>query len=307
MPVTQLLKVSITVEHLSATAAMFYASRLGLTAEPQTPVYGQAFRSLLDLDESVSIQALSIRVGKQEIELLRFTPEGAPYPSERASNDQWFQHVALVCGDISAVWQRLKATPSEAITEGAPVLLPPNTGSVTAFKFRDPEGHPLELISFPQGVGAPVWQQSSGSGILGYDHTAISVMDLDRSIAFYQGLLGLTIAGRSLNTGPEQGRLDGLEGCEVDVVALAPASVTTPHVELLHYRTPRGRSLSTPVRANDVASARQVHKVDDLEALVRRLVAAGVEFVSPGVVTLRDGARAAAVRDPDGHMIVFMG
>jgi hypothetical protein len=29
--------------------------------------------------------------------------------------------------------------------------------------------------------------------------------------------------------------------------------------------------------------------------------------VSPGAVTLKGGAKAAAIRDPDGHMIVLMG
>jgi hypothetical protein len=30
-------------------------------------------------------------------------------------------------------------------------------------------------------------------------------------------------------------------------------------------------------------------------------------FVSPGVVTLKDGGKAASIRDPDGHMILLMG
>ena len=35
-------------------------------------------------------------------------------------------------------------------------------GGVAAFKFRDPDGHPLELIQFPAGVGDPRWQAKSG-------------------------------------------------------------------------------------------------------------------------------------------------
>ena len=56
-----------------------------------------------------------------------------------------------------------------------------------------------------------------------------------------------------------------------------------------------------------VASARQIHRVNDLDALVGRLEAEGVTFVSSGLVTLKHGGRAAAIRDPDGHMIVLMG
>jgi hypothetical protein len=47
--------------------------------------------------------------------------------------------------------------------------------------------------------------------------------------------------------------------------------------------------------------------VNDVIGLVRQLEAADAPFVSPGIVTLKDGGKAAAVRDPDGHMIVLMG
>ena len=305
MPVTQLLRVGVTVADLGRTAS-FYRDGLGLAVGPEHAFADSAWNRLLGLDAGGTARGADVAVGRQIIRLVAYDPPGAPYPAERSSNDQWFQHVALVAGDIAAVWQRLMRASPSAITEGPPVLLPPNTGSVTAFKFRDPEGHPLELISFPQGVGDPRWQEGTESGLRGYDHTAIAVMDPERSLAFYEGLLGFRVGGRSLNQGPAQDRLDGLSGCAVDVVALQPASIPTPHVELLHYRTPPGRMLAAPVRANDVASARQFHEVDDLFGLVRRLEAADAPFASPGIVTLKDGGRAAAVRDPDGHMVVLM-
>jgi catechol 2,3-dioxygenase-like lactoylglutathione lyase family enzyme len=306
MPVTRLLRVSITVADLAGTAA-FYRDWLGLDVGPEQSLGDPAWADLLGLEPDSTARAVDIMVGGHAIKLVAFDPLGQPYPAMRASNDQWFEHVALVAGDMTAAWERLEGgTPGE-VTIGAPVLLPPNTGSVTAFKFRDPEGHPLELISFPKGVGAPVWHQTPGSGILGYDHTAISVMDMERSVDFYTGLLGFHIGGRSLNQGPEQDRLDELPACEVDVVALQPSEVATPHVELLHYRTPPGRTLTAPVNANDVAAARQVHQVDDLETLAKRLKEADVPIVSSGIVTLKAGGRAASVRDPDGHMIVLKG
>ncbi|MGH6736008.1 MAG: VOC family protein [Methyloceanibacter sp.] len=304
MAVTQLIRISITVADLAAATA-FYHDALGLDVGPELALGDPAWNALLGLDSGTTARAVDVALGRQTLKLVKFDPPGRPYPSERASNDQWFQHVALVAGDIGAAWRRLMRWPPGVITEGEPVLLPPNTGKVTAFKFRDPEGHPLELIAFPADVGAPVWHQGADPGIRGYDHTAIAVVDVERSVAFYTGLLGLKIGGRSLNKGPEQDRLDGLAGCEVDVVALQPADVATPHVELLHYRTPQGRA-SPEVRANDVASVRQIHKVDDLDALVTQLEKAGTTFVSPGIVSLRQGGRAAAIRDPDGHMIVLL-
>lgn len=304
MPVTELIRVSITVADLVGTGA-FYRDALGLEVGAEQALGDPAWNTLLGLDAGTTARAVDVTVGDRIVRLVAFDPPGEPYPEERASNDQWFEHVALVTGDINAVWERLERSSPGVITEGGPVLLPPNTGAVTAFKFRDPEGHPLELIAFPKGVGDPQWQ-TGPAGIRGYDHTAIAVTDVERSTAFYTELLGFHVGGRSLNKGPEQDQLDGLMGCEVDVVALQPERVPTPHVELLHYRTPPGRTLTSEVKANDVAAARQVHKVDDLEALTKTLEAANVPFVLPGIVTLKNGGKAAAIRDPDGHMIVLL-
>ncbi len=305
MPVTRLIRVSITVADLAGTAA-FYRDALGLEVGPERSLHDPAWNALLGLRPGTRARACGIVIGQQALDIVAFEPPGRPYPPERTSDDQWFQHLALVCGNIVQVSRRLEARHPGVITRGSPVHLPPNTGGVTAFKFRDPEGHPLELISFPAGVGAPLWHEMSADGILGYDHTAIAVMDLERSLSFYSGLLGLRVAARSLNQGLEQDELDALAHCEVDVRALEPTVVATPHVELLHYRTPRGRTLPAAPNANDVAAAIQVHEVDALDPLVGRLEAEGVLFVSPGVVSLDNGGKAASIRDPDGHMLLLV-
>ena len=45
--------------------------------------------------------------------------------------------------------------------------------------------------------------------------------------------------------------------------------------------------------------------VADLDRQVRTLEQHHVRFVSPGIVTLADGSRAAMVRDPDGHALLL--
>ena len=117
-----------------------------------------------------------------------------------------------------------------------PVTLPISAGGVTAVKFRDPEGHPLEFLQFPRGAN-PDW---NGSGIMGIDHSAISVSDVAASRRFY-ARLGLSEAGATVNQGPTQDALDGLDGVEVEVVPMNPAD-KPPHVEMLGYRHPIGRA-----------------------------------------------------------------
>jgi len=42
-----------------------------------------------------------------------------------------------------------------------------------------------------------------------------------------------------------------------------------------------------------------------LEQQVQSLDGHRARFVSPGIVTLKDGRRAAMVRDPDGHALLL--
>src|SRR3954471_390707 len=80
------------------------------------------------------------------------------------------------------------------ISRNGPERLPPNTGSVTAYKFRDPEGHPLELTTFPPGVGSAKWHAPRGDSVfLGIDHSAITVASSAAAIAFYCDILGMSV------------------------------------------------------------------------------------------------------------------
>lgn len=304
MHVIELLRISMTVRELPRAEA-FYCEALGFVRREETVIDEPAWMQLMGLESPSTARVVALRLRAQEVELVVFNPPGRPYREIRAANDQWFQHIAIVVDDIDAVWARLQRLSPIGITNGGPQRLPSNTGGVTAFKFRDPEGHPLELLHFPPAVGADVWHENTGAVILGYDHSAIVVQNIEQSISFYTDLLGFHIAARTLNRGSEQDRLDGLANTEVDVVAMEPAEVATPHLELLCYRKPPGQAPCREIRANDIECTRQILRVDDLGGLVGRLKEAGVTFVSPGIVTLSGGGQATAIRDPDGHMIVL--
>ena len=182
-----------------------------------------------------------------------------------------------------------------AISRGGAQHLPPEAGGVAAFKFRDPDGHPLELIQFPPG--SP-WDTGAAGLTLGYDHSALSVVDTERSIAFYTDLLGFRVTARQVNHGPAQDRLDGVDGVHVDVVTLRPAGRGTPHVELLGYR---GTKAADPLwDASDIVADRLVLQVGDLSNTAGLLVAAGHHpFASD--------AESLLVRDPSGHVLMCVG
>lgn len=208
-----------------------------------------------------------LRLGAAWIDLDRYDAEGRPYPAEADAASLLFQHFALVTDDVAEAWSRARAAGARTITAGGePVTLPKRAGGVTAIKFSDPEGHPLELIRFPDSA-AKGW---TGTGVLGIDHSAIAVADAAASRAFYEKF-GLAEKGATFNHGPEQARLDGLSEPEVDVLPLHPPA-HSPHLELLGYRSQAGRPAG-PVGVADVAATRIVWEAD-----------------APGLV-----------RDPDGH------
>ena len=230
-------------------------------------------------------RATVLRLGREVIELLAFARPGRPYPPDSRSFDLWFQHFAIVVSNMRDAYTRLGATTGwTPISTDGPQHLPASSGGVTAFKFRDPEGHPLELLEFPPDKVPPAWQGLRHEGpCLGIDHSAIAVADTAASVGFYKQF-GFEVAARSLNRGVEQERLDNAPGAVVEVTALALPDAPGPHLELLAYRHPVGRP-APPMDESDVARTRLVLEV-----------ARGSADPSP-----------ATVRDPDGHELVLAG
>jgi catechol 2,3-dioxygenase-like lactoylglutathione lyase family enzyme len=270
----RILRITRVVSDLDRAEA-FYRDALGFSAVAR----GRATLAALGLDDEGAREVV-MRLGAEIIALVRPATLGRPYPPDSRSNDLWFQHLAIVVSDMDAAYAHLAACPDwRAISEG-PQLLPPSDGAVRAFKFRDPDGHPLELIWFPPGQGRAVWQQdASGALFLGIDHSALSIASTWRSLGFYRAL-GWRVSDQTLNRGPAQDRLDGLAGVRVRVTGLRPASASGPGLELLAYRPPgRPAGITCP---NDVAT----------------------DWVTVAVSPPR-GDASRVVRDPDGHLLLL--
>ena len=285
-------------EHFFAEAFAFETvSRAG--EDPSLPV-------LLGTPEASTRQTI-MRLGEQEIGVIAFDPPGRAYPAGGNATDLWFQHFAIIVADMDAAYARLQQVGRYLpISQGGPQRLPPSSGSVSAFKFRDAEGHPLELLAFPEEGRPPYWSAKAADALfLGIDHSAMAVSNTARSVAFYEQCFGLSLAEQTENSGPEQARLDGQPGATVTVTGLKPAQTATPHVELLGYRMGTRRPIADATTARDLAATFFLLEAEGAAAGVEALTAAGARFGSPGVVTLADGRPAVAVLDPDGHRIVI--
>ena len=287
----RVLRIDFTSGDLSRTRAFYEALGFVARAEP-APVDG-AELALFGLGEARA-ERLTLHLGDADVSFLRFDPPGRPYPQGSTATDLWFQHIAIAVSDMAEAHARAMAAGAVPITREGPQRLPPDTGSVTAFKFRDPDGHPLELLHFPAGTGAAAWQvPDPASPFLGIDHTAMSVADVPASIAFLAGL-GLTAEDGSHNAGPAQDRLDDVAAVRCRVVPVKPPE-TPPHVELLGYETGTRRPMPADTRADDIWATRTWLDVSSLsgDGLTR-------------AAALPGGTRAALRHDPSGHLFVLL-
>jgi catechol 2,3-dioxygenase-like lactoylglutathione lyase family enzyme len=136
--------------------------------------------------------------------------------------------------------------------------------------------------------------------VVGVDHVSIAVADLDRSLEFYEGLLGLTVRDRGEIDPALIERMTGISGA---VVTFVDVELGSRLLELLHYDT-----AEPPPVAPRLSQAGGIHiglGVDNAQAVYERLTGAGVKPLSPPVPLPEDGSDWAGslvfyVRDPDG-------
>jgi len=299
--------VGLTVSDMERSVD-FYTRVLDFEQTSDHAAGGPAYEAL-DGVPGARLRVVRLRLGEECLELTEYvTSRGRPAPADSRSNDRWFQHVAIIVSDMDRAYARLREFKVQQAST-APQLLPktiPNAAGIRAFYFRDPDGHPLEILQFPPDKGDPKWQRVSGRLFLGIDHTAIVVRSTPASLAFYRDVLGFRVAGESFNFGTEQEHLNNVAGARLRITGLRAAE--GPGIEFLEYVAPTdGRPYPPDERPNDLVHWQTTVRVPDADtaaALVRR---GHFRLVSTGATELPDSAlgfrRGLLVRDPDGHVV----
>jgi catechol 2,3-dioxygenase-like lactoylglutathione lyase family enzyme len=299
--------VGLTVSDMDSSVA-FYTTVLEFEKVSDRELTGEAYEKLQGVFGTRQ-RVVRLRLGEEYLELTEFlAPRGRPAPPDARSNDRWFQHVAIIVSDMDSAYARLRrfeVQHASTAPQRLPETIPPAAG-VRAFYFRDPDGHPLEVLQFPPDEGDPRWHRHEGRLFLGIDHTAIVVGNTAASLGFYRDVLGFRVAGESMNFGPEQERLNNVRGARLRITGLRASA--GPGIEFLEYLSPRdGRSFPADERANDLVHWHTTILVPDAQAAAAALRRGKFHLVSPGAVSLPDTAlgfeRGVRVRDPDGHVI----
>jgi catechol 2,3-dioxygenase-like lactoylglutathione lyase family enzyme len=141
--------------------------------------------------------------------------------------------------------------------------------------------------------------------IIAADHTGITVTNLERSVAFWQDVLGFELSHRAHHTGDLASEVTGVPGAEISIAVLKGYG---HKIELLEYLAPANRK-NVDLRPCDVGSVHVALMVDNLDPVLSTIAASGwraagePQTLNTGPNT---GKRVVYVRDPDGITIELM-
>ena len=298
--------ISLTVTNADRSGE-FYTKALGFEVVSDA-IDGKEYVNLAAMPPS-RMRIITLKLGEERIRLKQYLDiKGKSIPLDSQSNDLWFQHLAIVVSDMDRAYAHLQAFPIEPIST-APQTIPPGNKEaayIQAFKFRDPDRHPLELICFPLDKGQKKWHQKSHSLFLGIDHTAIAIANTEQSLQFYRDRLGMQVDGGSFNWRETQARMDGLLNAKVLITALRPAQEGLG-IELLDYIQPAdGRPIPFDLKSDDLAYVQVELIVSDINEVVKQLQQHKLQVLPVVHLDDRGTQQGYLVQDPTGHSILLV-
>ncbi len=147
------------------------------------------------------------------------------------------------------------------------------------------------------GTGTGI-DECSVTGSMQFKHVALSVAEIECSIAFYRDLLGFKVVLR-LECPPEQGlgKVVGLPGCSALIAHLQLGGAM---LELFEYLDPRGKPIPPHHTQADNGFTHLGFASDDIHADYERLKSNGVKFYGQPV-ECRPSVWNAYFYGPDGE------
>ena len=301
----------------------WYCDRLGFKEESRDNLEGAWIGQLFGCSADLWISRSILSLGCERLQLWQWESKSGvdsstqlmrPTPADSRSNDRWFQHICMVTRNLGDCFSGPLQSNTTMISKAVQTLPEWNQGAagIQAVKFMDPQGHPLELLEFPADKGNPRWHtlQSGSSQPMGIDHTAIGISDTPTSLRFYRDLLGLRLIGGSVNHGPEQDGLDGLDQTMVEISSLRPVGGEMG-IEFLNYQQPAGGRNRSDAQITDLCDWKiliESSSVEEQHVTLQDSEWAG----SCGPLVELDPsfcgkAKGFFVRDPDKHAVIVLG
>jgi catechol 2,3-dioxygenase-like lactoylglutathione lyase family enzyme len=272
--------VTVSVSDVDKSLA-FYRDLLGF------PVLGRLF-----YPNKVGLVIDFLDIGNNGI-LEIFSFKAPTKPTEWIPNDLQLgmRHSAYKVKSVDATTARLKDAGVEFTLE------PLNaTGGVRIAFFKDPDGTLLEIVegelSYHQVGQAPLAlptpSGAPGKSELCYDHVTLTVSNLDKALAFYQGVLGFPALGQLV--------MNDKRGFVITYLQFGNSVL-----ELFSFSQPTVYHTWNPDET--VLGLKHIGLlVDDVDAVAAKLVSAGVRIIYPPNDALGD-VKTCFFADPDGNAL----
>jgi catechol 2,3-dioxygenase-like lactoylglutathione lyase family enzyme len=223
-------------------------------------------------------------------------PFGRPYP---AANHLGLNRLRYAVPDVRELHERFVAGGGTAFGVPADAIVDVEAGrGVLGFAGLDPDGVLLEFVERDVAAVRPL-------------HVGANCTDLDASIAWYAGNLGLEVVARAASD-PQPGAVLGLDGdCWWTSALLRLPGSDGFGVELRQWHEPPPTGVPYQI-ANHLGIYRLAFMVGDIHAAHETLVANGVDGGEPVAldmgpeVPIEGGLWASFFPDPDGACVEFI-
>jgi len=209
-------------------------------------------------------------------------------------------NLALRVRDLDTVFAKLQKFGATVITAaGKPVII---NNTVHVVFVQDPDGFVVEL-----GQGTPPADSKvpASSNVFGGSFE-LSVINSEESVKFYNDLLGFSMKlGAEFNTNKLMAETAGAPGASFrQSRAMIPG--TSVSMTLIEFKDIARKPLKG--RVQDPGTAILQLRVHDVDALTKKLKAAGVPVVTAGgePVDVGPGLKIAIVRDPNNLMLELL-
>lgn len=138
------------------------------------------------------------------------------------------------------------------------------------------------------------------------DHVAVTVSDMERSLAFYCDLLGLKEVERHRLEGETISKMAGKPDVIMEIVRLEAPETPGVMLDLQQYVEPEGKV--SDAQLGDIAHSHFCFGVPDVWAAYQDLKAKGVIFISEPVSFDLEWGVVYVVffKDPDGFILELM-
>jgi catechol 2,3-dioxygenase-like lactoylglutathione lyase family enzyme len=213
-------------------------------------------------------------------------------------------HIGLLEPEADALWAKLKSAGTlRALSWDDKLVRMPGQNSGGIAYVRDPDGFNIEIVGIRlQGAVSTPYNPENPT----LHHLGLSVLNSEKSKAFYGGLLGAQFPKDTPEwlSGDMYDAAVGGHGYVIRLIngtfpeAMVPENPSN-RFELVEYKTPNRTSIAD-YRYSDVAVNCVGFQVEGIEAFYSRLKEAGIRILSAGgIVRLKDGSRALIAQDPD--------